>query len=946
MMKKDFIFFFCFISLLFSLSFAQDRGYGVEVRSTSPELLEIEPGRIVTGSFLVSNKTQGEEEFIEELKLPAGWQEIISDQFPLRLKPEEQRVRVVAFMVPQTCATGRYQIGYSIRSERDYNITDSDSISVVVLPVMKLEILVEGKPEVVIAGDAYGLMLRLVNKGNSKIDLRFKIKSTPTYPVSIKPPVIALEAGKSQVLKVEVETDAKLKKRIKNVLEIKAETEDSSNGVVSVSRTVLVEIIPKVTDEFGRYLILPSQVALMGAGQDGKNGLQAELSGRGSLDEEGKRGIDFLFRGPDIQEISRRGRRDEYRLSYHYDDIQLHFGDGSYSLSPLTQKFCYGRGLEANISPERYGLKVFYAENRWSQPKLRRVGTSLSYQFTKKLNIKGNFLTKRNRSTSSSWSYDEKLYSLESKVELAKTLNLDLELGYCDTEGEQESGELAFRINLDGQLSDQIRYSYENIYAGPNYFGYYNDADYKSSTITFPIYRKLRGNFSYRSYKNNLDIDSTKETANREKSRQASAFYSFPFGTHISLKYEDLIREDCVLPVNYNYKEKTLKLEVAQTFGKFSLRTHVERGEFEDRLLATKNNNLERYSLYLHFRPSYGQTYSLYTRTGHSSFTGSPKKTKTIDISGSWNIKDEICISLNFRRDESGSEGSQKLSNIFSTLNYTLPNNHALVLRSQWSKYEQKQKGEFSFLLMYTIPLRIPVSKKKSIGVLKGKVYDQEKPEKPPIPKVILTANEATAITRENGGYIFPSLEPGTYYLRVDKASIGFNRVTTRKLPVIIEVKGGETITTEIGVVTSCKFSGRVAIFALPSDKKLEDKVSISEDSLFLIGPGKEEKPKNDDLREGRGLGNILVEITDGEEVLRQLTDEKGRFSFEDIRPGKWKLKIYDYNLPTHHYLEQEEFQLDLKPGEEREITVKVLPRHRPIQIIDEGKIKQENKQN
>ena len=943
-MKKDFISFFCFLFLLFSLSFAQNRYPGVEVRSTSPELLEIEPGKIVTGSFLISNKTQGEEEFIEKLKLPADWQEIISDQFPLRLKPQEQRVRVVAFLVPSTSPAGRHQISYSIRSERDYNITDSDSISVVVLPVIKTEMLVEGKPEVVIAGDAYGLMLRLINRGNSRIDLRLKIKSTPTYPVSIKPPVIALEAGKSQVLKVEVKTDEKLKKRIKNVLQIKAETEDSSNGVVSVSRTVLVEIIPKITDEFGRYHILPSQVTLMGAGQDGKNGLQAELSGRGSLDEEGKGGIDFLFRGPDIQEISRRGRRDEYRLSYHYEDIQLHFGDGSYSLSPLTQKFCYGRGLEASISPGRYGLKAFYAENRWSQPKIRRVGTSLSYQFTKKLNIKGNFLTKRNRSNFSPWSYDEKLYSLESKVELAKTLNLDLELGYYDTKGEEESGELAFRINLDGQLSDQIRYSFENIYAGPNYFGYYNDADYTNSTITFPIYRKLRGNLSYRSYKNNLDIDSTMETANREKSRQASAFYSFPFGTRISLKYEDLIREDCVLPADYNYKEKTLKLGVAQTFGKFSLRTNIERGEFEDRLLATKNNNLERYGFYLHFRPSYRQTYSLYTRTGHSSFTWNPKRTKTIDISGSWFIKQNISFSLNYRSDESGSEESQKRNSIFSTLNYTLPNNHALVLRSQWSKYEEEKKGEFSFLLKYIIPLRIPISKKKSIGVLKGKVYDQEKPEKTPIPKVILTANEATAITHENGRYIFPSLKPGTYYLRVDKGSIGLNRVTTGKLPVIIEVRGGETITNDIGVVTSCKISGRVAIFDLPSDKKLEDKISISEDSLFLIGPGEKQDFEKDDLVKGKGLVNTFLEITNQEEVLRQLTDKKGRFFFEDIKPGKWKLKVYDYSLPAHHYLEQNEFQLELKPGEEREITVKVLPRRRPIQIIDQGEIKTENK--
>jgi hypothetical protein len=120
--------------------------------------------------------------------------------------------------------------------------------------------------------------------------------------------------------------------------------------------------------------------------------------------------------------------------------------------------------------------------------------------------------------------------------------------------------------------------------------------------------------------------------------------------------------------------------------------------------------------------------------------------------------------------------------------------------------------------------------------------------------------------------------------------------------------------------------------------------VAASSESLFLIGPGKEEGFEQDDLRMGRGLGNTLVEITQGEEVLRQLTDEKGRFSFEDIRPGKWKLKIYDYDLPLHHYLEQEEFQIELTSGEQKEITARVLPRLRPIQIIDEGQIEPEGR--
>ena len=1102
MMKKVFVSFLCFLPLLFSLSFAGDKGHGVEVRSTSSQLLEIEPGKIVTGTFLVSNHTKSEEELFEKLKLPAGWQEIVSGEFSLKLKPDEQQLRVVAFLVSLASPVGHYQISYSVQSQRDLSIADSDTIAVVVLPVTKLKILVEEKPEVVIAGEAYEVGLRLVNKGNSKTDGRFKIKSTPDYPVSMKPSEIALEAGKSQIIRLEVKTDEKLRKRIKNILEIKAETEESRNGVVSLKQTVLVEIIPKVTGESDRYHRLPTQVALIGAGQDGKSGLQAEFSGRGSLDEDRTRRVDFLFRGPDIQERSRRGKRDEFRLSYHRRPLALHLGDRGFSLSPLTERFYYGRGAEVNIHPAKFEIGAFYLESRWEDPKARKVGTYLAYRFNDRFEIKGNCLSKSKDSTSSFKGYDVKIYSIQTEINLSEWIRLGLESGFAHGEREDKLSNLAFRIDLNGRISNQIWYSFEKTHAGPKYLGYYNDADYTSGTMTFPIYGKLRGNLSYRSYKNNLDIDSTKETANREKSYQSSISYSFPFGTHISLDYKDLIRGDYALPANYNYKEKALRLGVAQTFGKFSLHTHIERGKFEDMLLGITNDNLERYGFYASFRQSYTQTYSFYARIGHSSFTPHPERTKSVGISGSWKIKYNLSFKLNYQRDNAGPETSEQRDNLFSTFTYTFKNRHALVSRTQWSKYEQKNKEDFSFLVTYSIPLSIPVSKKKSVGVLKGKVYDNEKAERPPISKVILTANEATAITNENGEFIFPSLKPGTYYLRVDKGSIGLNRIISEKLPIIIEVKGGETITIAIGVATSCRISGRVAVFApsshknfgdqdtsiifgstasvqgmerifypelkqpalsikllktkeaisvspdvsfvmrcfkgseeivyfsgkevflkassegiilsdeeeekfeekiqrvvfIPKNKRfcfsLNDKnysgipevvftakdssllalnwlpedylkgvvpfemgsqaisefealkaqaVTASSESLFLIGPGKEEGFEENDLRKGRGLGNTLVEITKGEEGLRQLTDEKGGFSFEDIRPGKWTLKIYDYDLPPHHYLEKEELRVELKPGEEKEVTVKVLPRLRPIQIIEEGEIEHEN---
>ncbi len=88
------------------------------------------------------------------------------------------------------------------------------------------------------------------------------------------------------------------------------------------------------------------------------------------------------------------------------------------------------------------------------------------------------------------------------------------------------------------------------------------------------------------------------------------------------------------------------------------------------------------------------------------------------------------------------------------------------------------------------------------------------------------------------------------------------------------------------------------------------------------------------------GLRNILVELSNGDEVIRTLTNYKGEFTFTGVRPGHWKLKAYDHNLPDYHYLEAGEMDLELQPSATARVLLRVLPRLRPVRIIDEGTIR------
>ncbi len=355
-----------------------------------------------------------------------------------------------------------------------------------------------------------------------------------------------------------------------------------------------------------------------------------------------------------------------------------------------------------------------------------KAGTYFKYQLSNKLSVRGNFLHKFFSDSC------DNIYSIQTGMKSNET-GLDLEYGLSESKREGRYSGNGYRANLDGNLFKYINYSFEKIYAGPKFFGYYDDCDYLSGTIAFPIYQKLRGNFSYHNYKNNLDLNPAKDPANREKYYLGDVSYSFLFGTRVSLGYEGFRAEDCLLPGAYDYWKEALVFGLGQAFHKFNLQVFIKRGKFKNKLLSCQKDDLEEYNIYAYFQPGYSQNYALYTTVGHSSFTPSPERRKNAGISAKWNIRDNISFDLNYQKNNFGSKKAIEQDSIFSSFIYKMPFGHSLSFRGCWSKYKKKKEAEFSYSLIYSIPWKIPVSKKRDIATLKGKVYDGEKLAKAPI---------------------------------------------------------------------------------------------------------------------------------------------------------------------------------------------------------------------
>jgi len=186
---------------------------------------------------------------------------------------------------------------------------------------------------------------------------------------------------------------------------------------------------------------------------------------------------------------------------------------------------------------------------------------------------------------------------------------------------------------------------------------------------------------------------------------------------------------------------------------------------------------------------------------------------------------------------------------------------------------------------------------------------------------VVLSAGGATAVTDDAGEYEFPSLKPDVYALQVDLGSAGVGRVTVVPAPFLVTVLGGEEARVDIGVVPASSVAGEFTVYEFTEAARLDT-------------------AKGDLIPAGKASG-LLVELSGGGGVFRSLTDSRGRFRFNDLRPGTWVLRVATGGLPAYHYLERDSVRFTVFPRTHIDTTFRVLPKRRTIRMIDEGTIRQ-----
>ena len=363
---------------------------------------------------------------------------------------------------------------------------------------------------------------------------------------------------------------------------------------------------------------------------------------------------------------------------------------------------------------------------------------------------------------------------------------------------------------------------------------------------------------------------------------------------------------------------------MGHNFSSLGFIANADFGRTQDTVVG-KKYPFQRYTLFTNFRPTSFSSIGLSVEYSKDQniFTDEIQKR----LSGSLSAWLMLGARTQFTLSAYGSRTPDSIKQTYYlidvALEHTFPFGHRLALRGRQSEFTPSfGSKDVAYLLEYSIPIGVSLSRITTTGRLRGSVVDAEAGKG--LPNVLIYASGATAVTDRNGEFFFPSLKPDKYYIQIDMGSIGLNRVPSQPMPREITIKGGEEARVDLGVIRGATISGTVLLYGLI------DSVQIDTTRIAYAELG--------------GHSNVILELANSLESHRRISDNRGRFSFTGMRPGRWSLQVVEGNLPANHYFEKEGVELEVAPGGTQHIELKILPRRRRIQILQEGKLLEETK--
>jgi hypothetical protein len=912
----------------------------LSIQPVGPDSIESHTRQPVTFALAVTNSGAAGRTLALDPELPEGWK-ALTQESELAIGPSATDVHIVSLLVPSRTPAAEYALRYRVRDLDDPSVSAECSLKVVVLPEIALEVKLLESPVFVIAGSMYVVSFVITNSGNADARADIEVVSGSSFPFEIRGlepgAVAAVAAGGATEFSIAVRTETHLRESMRHPLQVTVRLlrdETGANAASAESREAraasTVEVVPLTVNDsvLAHTIQLDSETtATAGYDQVFSAGVQQEIKGRGTLDEAGEHRVELdLTKQLGLSFDPLVNPLDRYSFQYESRFGSLSLGDLPYTVSPLLAQDAFGRGAQGtlNLFPVRLG--ALYYEDAWSSPGKQAAGGSADFTIPRKGDW--NDLLYRVGASALSRLDGNTVFDVFQQYDPAKNLSFQADAALqAGAAGTLSPAVLALS---EGDL-DAVSWTARYLRAWPDFEGTYSDTQSFLGIADLHLLGgslTLHGGFSLAD--SNLLLRTTLPNADRTMELSLGAGGELPgWKTKLRLDWEGWGREDRLPAASYRTWDNILRIVANQPFTSFRLGLNSML-DFEHNDLDLSSSIQQEHVLAFAYTPTETAELGISLRfNGRLDSGGHAQDLVGADLNARAAIgltRLEGQVNTSFIYTETGFSEAQL--GINARLTHPFPWGHTLSIRPDvWLDYTGGAwVPTWSLALTYGVPFDVPISRRPDTAVVTGFVSNAVTGER--VPGVVLRLDGLAAVTDKKGAYTFYVPHAGTKYIQVDMRTVGAGLVPVRSMPMELQAPRGSKVSVDIALTQGCTVSGNVGEYGFP------DQSSAFVPSDQGGAAGEAAAPVRTRLR---GLANLIVELTDGSEPHRKLTSPTGDFSFEEIRPGKYTLRIVEGNLPDYSTVDPAVFDLDLAPGESRAVEFRVLQEQRRIKILQSG---------
>ncbi|PID94278.1 MAG: hypothetical protein CSA95_03685 [Bacteroidetes bacterium] len=867
------------------------------------DTLQVVPGRVCTVAIPLANPSSQGQKVTYEVGLPSGWRNLTAEK-ELVLEGEGQK-NLLLHLYPSSSALAgpcevRCEVRFPDREERYLVLCKVEEVH-------KVEMTFGKMPPYLKAGDTLRTTLQVANAGNVEEDMLVIIKrdGAPSKKKRMR-----IKPLSSQVMAIREVTDRATASQVYEGLYATASPVNGKKPLAYANTGI--NLIPAKEKAYDLYRRIPSHLSIsyVGSYRDSsfRGGMQFEACGSGYWDKKQQHKLLYRLRGPNLYRISSLGNYDEYFVKYQGPSITAVLGDHSYGMSLLTEYARHGRGGSFTARFGRASVGGIYLHPRFYPRLKREIGLFADYNVYKENRVRINYLYKGFRERM------ERAHITSVQAFLTPWKDTHLELEYALSKQGEKSGNAA-SAKLSSSFLEGLGVNGYLVYAHKNFAGYYNNSLHYGSTVAYRLSEKMRVNAGISKTEYNVALDTLFVQAPERRNNFLGISYRLNKANSFSLNSGFRSGKDRLKKKRYDYQEYYGRINYYLTTKKLRLFSVLELSLTDNLLLSDSLQKAWRQ----HFSSNITYTVAPHFEVGgffslsrHNRYSRKVENYLFAGASLNAKVAQKTTASLRLQNAFSIEEDYRDRSYLSLGLSHYFTPRHEWQFQGRYATPRKELNRAFwEFRTAYRYHFGLPVGRKiKRLATLKGRVHSCDEAYVSAEGVLLHLAGKST-YTDQEGNFTFRNMEPGDHFLLVDPS--------TMAMDVVTDPPGAIKVTLEAEVENFCAIQ-------LLQGASVTGKIVIKQD------PDKEQEryEKSKALRElskPDALIPVLVELYNGEVSHKRISDQKGNFEFQQVLPGRWKLKIHFKGLSRKYEIKKREFDLELKPGEHKIMEVPIAPK-------------------